>query len=409
MLFFILPRSNPYIYRNIQVTTVTGSGNDDQKEIDTPSFLSHTIAQHLHETKLQISKNVYQWEIYRKYTNPYEFIHTHIPFKKVSVSKYDPLSRSYFKMIEMIYKFDFNIFSNSSTPIKSFHLAEAPGGFIEAVVSIRKKNSPYHIQSRDIYYGMTLHDEITDETPTWTKGAYFFKENPNVILENGYDGTGNILSVHNFQYMKKKYGSSIDFITADGGFDFSKDFEKQESMMLPLLYGQVAYALTLQRKGGCFVLKIFDCFAEATLDILFLLTSMYEQVYICKPCTSRLANSEKYIICKNFLYASNYSFYPHLVMPFASLVNAHYSAQTIARLFNIPIPISLYQRMEEVNYLMGKEQIANIDETMYIISNNYRNTTGILNEYIKNNVYKCVLWCIKHNIPVNKSCSLMTK
>ena len=406
MLFFILPRSNPYLYRNIEVTVTTTDPNDDNGR---EPFLSHTIAQRLHDIKLQISKNVYQWEIYRKYTNPYEFIHTHIPFKKVSVSKYDPLSRSYFKMIEMIYKFDFNIFSNSATPIKTFHLAEAPGGFIEAVVSIRKKNSPFAVQSRDVYYGMTLQDEFTDETPSWTKGAYFFRENPNVVLENGYDGTGNILSTGNFQYVKTKYGSSMDFITADGGFDFSKNFDEQEMRILPLLYGQVAYALTLQKKGGCFVLKIFDCFTEATLDILFLLTSMYEQVYICKPFTSRQANSEKYVICKNFLHASNFPLYSHLVGPFSTVVRAHYSDERVVRLFNIAIPISLYQRIEEVNYLLGKEQIANIDETLYIILHNHRNSATLLNEYVKSNVYKCILWCIKHNIPVNKMCSLMTK
>jgi len=58
---------------------------------------------------------------------------------------------------------------------------------------------------------------------------------------------------------------------------------------------------------------------------------------------------------------------------------------------------------------LGKEQIANIDETLYIILHNHRNSATLLNEYVKSNVYKCILWCIKHNIPVNKMCSLMTK
>ena len=37
----------------------------------------------------------------KKYTNPYEFIHTIIPSCKNSISKYKPLSRSFYKMIEM--------------------------------------------------------------------------------------------------------------------------------------------------------------------------------------------------------------------------------------------------------------------------------------------------------------------
>ena len=56
----------------------------------------------------------------------------------------------------------------------------------------------------------------------------------------------------------------------------------------------------MQKKEGHFILKIFDIFSKTTLDILYLLSSVYKQVYIVKPNTSRLANSEKYIVCKNF-------------------------------------------------------------------------------------------------------------
>ena len=35
---------------------------------------------------------------------------------------------------------------------------------------------------------------------------------------------------------------------------------------------------------------------------MYLLSSVYGEVYISKPQTSRYANSERYIICKNFLF-----------------------------------------------------------------------------------------------------------
>ena len=38
-----------------------------------------------------------------------------------------------------------------------------------------------------------------------------------------------------------------------------------------------------------------------TKEIIFLLYLQFEKVYIYKPNTSRLANSERYIICKNFI------------------------------------------------------------------------------------------------------------
>ena len=52
----------------------------------------------------------------------------------------------------------------------------------------------------------------------------------------------------------------------------------------------------MQKYGGTFVLKIFDIFTEPTIDFLYLLSSLYKNVFIMKPETSRIANSEKYII-----------------------------------------------------------------------------------------------------------------
>lgn len=60
------------------------------------------------------------------------------------------------------------------------------------------------------------------------------------------------------------------------------------------------YAIALQKQGGTFILKVFDIFAQATIDILYILSSLYEKCYIIKPNTSRNANSEKYIVCKLF-------------------------------------------------------------------------------------------------------------
>ena len=55
-----------------------------------------------------------------------------------------------------------------------------------------------------------------------------------------------------------------------------------------------------QKKGGCFILKIFDITTKPTLQFLSLLTYFYEDVFINKPVNSRPCNSEKYIYAKNF-------------------------------------------------------------------------------------------------------------
>ena len=84
----------------------------------------------------------------KKYTNPYEYIHTIVPGYKTSICRYKPLSRSYFKMIEIL-KSLYILDEFLSENIKTFHIAEGPGGFIEATSVIRNNTN-------DKYYGMTL-------------------------------------------------------------------------------------------------------------------------------------------------------------------------------------------------------------------------------------------------------------
>ena len=85
-------------------------------------------------------------------------------------------------------------------------------------------------------------------------------------------------------------------------FDFSIDFNKQETLAVRLILTQVLYAITLQSRNGTFILKMFDLFYKPSVEIIYLLSCLYNKVFIIKPNTSRYANSEKYIVCLNFKY-----------------------------------------------------------------------------------------------------------
>ena len=62
----------------------------------------------------------------------------------------------------------------------------------------------------------------------------------------------------------------MNIITGDGGFDFSVDFNDQETSSTRLLFSQICFALTLQKKEGTFILKLFDCFNRSTLDLIYI-------------------------------------------------------------------------------------------------------------------------------------------
>ena len=360
-------------------------------------LISHTLNMHLCEIKAQIEDcGEEPWDSVKKYTNPFEFIHTAIPnCKTYAVSKLRPLSRSFYKMIEI-----YVTFFNSSFELKrmtSFHLAEGPGGFIEALVHIRSRQFPD--TQADVHYGMTLLNQDAS-CPGWKKSKGFLEMHRNrVCIETGADGTGNIISLNNFEHCVSKYQNTCELITADGGFDFSCDFNNQESMVSRLLAAEMGFALALQKSGGHFILKVFDTFTKPTIDILYVLCNLYKEVFVSKPCTSRHANSERYIVCKHFRLKTSDALLPHLRTMFKQLEEF---PQNSAMTSILPVEHDSHflNKIEECNAIIGQQQMETINATMHLILN--RVHAEKLESMKRHNVIKCISWCDKHGIPCNK-------
>jgi hypothetical protein len=186
----------------------------------------------------------------------------------------------------------------------------------------------------------------------------------------------------------------MNIITADGGFDFSVDFNNQENMATQLILCEVFYALAMQKQGGTFILKIFDVFHKPTVDILYLLCYYYNTVSIMKPHTSRIANSEKYVVCQGFKIADSSKIVEQFSELFESLSSSPERILSI-----IPQEHDLYflNKIEEMNAMVSFQQIENITSTLSIITN-HRNTEK-LDHYKKSNVNKCIAWCEHYDIP----------
>jgi 23S rRNA U2552 (ribose-2'-O)-methylase RlmE/FtsJ len=385
MSYFILPNILNIINgQNINIIYTENEENNENNVI-----ISKSLASYLNIMKGQIDDYNDEWDIYKKYTNTYEYIHSIIPQYKISVCKLKPLSRSYYKLIEIINTLAI-IFPNES--IKSFHLAEGPGGFIEALIYCRRVNLN---KENDVYNGITLIDEKNENIPGWKKSRDFLELNKNVNIIKGADNTGNILNIKNFYYCYSNYKNSIDFITADGGFDYSSNFNKQEILSINLILAQVIYAIALQKQGGTFILKVFDIFTQATIDILYILSSLYQKCYIIKPNTSRNANSEKYIVCKLFKLSDTTSLINKLVTFFYMDTK-----KTIVRVLNINIPYLYINKLEDINAILGQQQLENILYTLHLLDNNKSEKLEIIK---KNNIQKCIQWCIKNSLPYYKN------
>eukprot|EP00005_Dracoamoeba_jomungandri_P002993 CAMPEP_0174257482 /NCGR_PEP_ID=MMETSP0439-20130205/6609_1 /TAXON_ID=0 /ORGANISM="Stereomyxa ramosa, Strain Chinc5" /LENGTH=397 /DNA_ID=CAMNT_0015340577 /DNA_START=27 /DNA_END=1217 /DNA_ORIENTATION=- len=172
-------------------------------------------------------------------------------------------------------------------------ICAGPGGFTEYIL-YRKK-----LKAKG--FGFTLKGDCD-----WKLGK-FNRESPtdNFEINYGRDGTGNIFISENIRCFaelidKRTDGKGVELVTGDGGFAVETGKENfQEEQMKQLIMCQILMAFTILQKGGNFVLKVFDCFTPFTVGLICILYYHFENVCVITPYTSRPANSERYLVCKN--------------------------------------------------------------------------------------------------------------
>ncbi len=276
------------------VYTFQPGGGGQEREGDADPFLRENHALHaaLRKQKEDISGiPLRDWDRYKKLCNEYEPVFTSSE-DMTSSTCYLPTSRSFFKLWEMLT--DFPELTTREGPMQAAFLAEGPGGFVEAFHRFRAGRRPPGAEDR--LHGMTLQTRDR-RVPSWRVP----RDVPLQVC-TGADGTGNLYDARNVDALVRQVGAaSCDLVTADGGFDFSHDFNGQESASLPLLWAETRAALRLQKPGGCFVLKVYDVSCEQTMLLIQYIAERYRRVHVCKPLTSRPANSEKYVVCCGYL------------------------------------------------------------------------------------------------------------
>ena len=342
------------------------------------------------DEKNKINKYSKEWEKYKKMSNDFELIYlANKNLKNESIADYEPLSRSYFKMWEILYNFDF---IKKSKTISYAALAEGPGGFIEAL-----NNYMNIFNIKPDIYGITLKSTHKD-IPGWKKSNDYLLKNPNIKICYGDDGTGDLYNIDNIKSFKKFINKKVEIVSGDAGFDFSNDFNNQEKQSNRIIFCEIVTAISIQKQGGTFICKLFDTYSELSMQFIFLLSYFYKELYFVKPNTSRPANSEKYIICKGFNGIEddllNKLFI--LVKNWELIENIdHY----LNKIIENKIDINLLNNIIQFNTIMYNIQINNIKKTLDIIKN--KNNLETLSNIIEKQTKTAINWCNKYNIPIN--------
>lgn len=324
------------------------------------TYLFFNYFKNLNESKNLIEKYLDNWDKYKKYTNKYEkviYINNNIK----------PISRSFFKLLEINKMF--KLINNSNKNYYFSNNAEGPGGFIEALHYIRNNKC-------DFYYSTTL-KPVNYKIPNWNrlKGKVI---NPNLILDykDLYDITQVMTIISKFENNK------AELVTCDGGFDFSTNFNIQEQMSYKIILSEIILCLGCNKKGGSCIIKFFDIFTIFTIKILYIISQFYKEINLFKPLTSRTANSEKYLICKDF-QGCDKKIINSLLILLDKIDVKNYSIDII----NLKLDNKFILFLDKVNKTFMENQIKCIEETISIINKDFDK-----NECIKNQITYAKDW-----------------
>ena len=328
------------------------------------------------------------WDDAKKITNPYEYIFLSLQRRMPwSIAANQPLSRSYFKMIEI---WDLLGLTAAATA----HSAEGPGGFLEAIQDrVADKGAIPMI-------AMTL--KSTERTvPGWRKSHAFLQSYPEVHITYGADNTGNLYSLANQDAFAASAAERLtphgkaDVYTADGGFDFSADFNGQENTVQRLLIAEALAGLTTLKEGGTMILKLFDMKSRATLEFIWVLSSCFNKTGLVKPRTSRPANSERYWIGSGLRATI-----PEWILQFFRILTATDAPSGWDHLFaqQPEYPVAWITQIQAFQEQVELHQFNKIQLTLSLIRTPSRE---LILDLLTQNIRNSRDWCTTHKIPLN--------
>ena len=363
-----------------QISKHTGSKRRTDMDMDTDTDMSGTGPS-------------MGWDEAKRLSNRYELVHSTTLFQNGAhrgIASNQPISRSFFKLWEILHDFEHLLgVPLGGERVSSAFLAEGPGGFVESFATYRGADATDQLHCISLV-------SPSRAVPAWRLNSVVrgLVDKTRLHVHAGEDGTGNLYRVENIDHFVAAVGhGTCQLVTADGGFDFSRDFNGQERASLRLVLCECYTTLRLQKHGGAFVLKLFDIQHALTMSILHGLWSCYGEVHIVKPLTSRPANSEKYVVCTGFRGCGQ-----ECLQRWRSAVVQEESLSCLSPCLSPP-PRWFCCAVAHYNTFYVARQIACIAAAIALIGAGKSDRTRLMRLQLS----KSIRWCQKYNIQISKT------
>lgn len=310
-------------------------------------FISKSIFNYCNETKEHIMNECLKeneclnFEHFTSIVHSYEYIHTNIPEKSYSISQLKTYTNLFYELLEILCVTQ--ILSEINDFINVLHIA-------------RSTDSLEIIQ-----YINTIHEN-----------KFISHFHYNTLLE-----------------YKNEVNTNFDFI-----FFNHIDSDDTNKYIIDLIK-YIMIILRDQRAKGVTLIKINYIYHKPVIDLLYLLATLFEKVYVIKPSVSNMVSSERFILCSKFTEdEENINMCKKNCKILFELLNTN---KNILSLIEENIPCYFINKLNDINLIIGQQQLEALNQIIHIVKG--KNQREKIEQIQKNNIQKSVIWCDKYMVP----------
>jgi len=354
MNYYIIPKNN----FNINITLKISDEN-------VKPYISYSLIFYLNDIYNQIFKIQDQdssdheitIDYINKVVNPFEYLYTNVPGTIISVSKVKPDSNIFFELMEIFQLFNVN-----------------------EILALKHKINIAHLtpNNTSTNYLLNMLREDNDD---------------NILCENF-----NYETIYNL-FIRSTFEKKLDLIICEFQDSDYNDTNKYINNMLLIF----AIIIKYQANQGTCIIKIDNIFYKPIVDILFILSALYDKLYLIKPIISDITKGERYIICKTFnssVLNQNMLLKQIEEKSVLHFLSNNFKDKFIYSIISNDIPYYFLNKIEESNSVIGQQQLEAFDQIINIYKN--KNRDDKLETLKRNHIQKCILWCEKNQLPHNK-------
>lgn len=178
--------------------------------------------------------------------------------------------------------------------------------------------------------------------------------------ENAQSSTVDYISLFETMHHEPLYTITNDFRYHYIYLGGDKGANSLEKYILNLCKG-VMIILKYQEVGGFCVFKFDHMFHKAVLDIVYILSGIFEKVYIMKPTASDPTSFDRYVVCKKFLLddykKQQYKEYYFELGKFVNDFMREKHHYFISQILDMKLPNMFINKINDINVIIGQQQI----------------------------------------------------